>query len=94
VTYTSSFPVNRVGGSSIPPKVKEAFEAALKTKRIDPNVGLMALRRTLELILKDKGATKWGLRDKIEELAQKGILPDTLREASSLNKDPRRLRRA
>lgn len=46
----------------------------------------MALRRTLELILKDKGATKWGLKDKIEEIAEKGLLPDTLKEASSLAK--------
>ena len=47
----------------------------------------MALRRTLELILKDKGATKWGLKDKIEEIAQKGLLPDALKEASSLAKE-------
>lgn len=46
----------------------------------------VALRRTLELVLKDKGATKWGLKDKIEEIAEKGILPDTLKEASSLTK--------
>lgn len=47
---------------------------------------LLALRRTLELILIEKGAKKWGLKDKIEEIAEKGILPDTLKEASSLTK--------
>ena len=46
----------------------------------------MALRRTLELMLNDKGATKWGLKKKIEEIAEKGLLPDTLKEASSLTK--------
>ena len=46
----------------------------------------MALRRTLELMLKDQGATKWGLKDKIEEVAAKGLLPDTLKEASSFAK--------
>jgi len=80
------FPVNSLESSSIPSNVKEAFEAALKTKEIDQYVCLLALRRTLELILKDKGATKWGLRDKIEEIAEKGLLPDTLKEASSLTK--------
>lgn len=80
------FPINSIDSGSIPPKVKEAFEAALKTKCIDKNICLMALRRTLELILKDKGATKWGLKDKIEEIAEKGLLPDTLKEASSLTK--------
>lgn len=85
-TKTIVFPINSMESTSIPPKVKEAFEAALKTKNIDKYVGLMALRRTLELILKDKGATKWGLKDKIEEIAEKGLLPDTLKEASSLTK--------
>ena len=80
------FPINNIESSSIPSKVKEAFEAALKTKGIDKNICLMALRRTLELILKDKGATKWGLKDKIEEIAEKGLLPETLKEASSLTK--------
>src|SRR5699024_3519251 len=83
---TILFPINNIESSSIPQKVKEAFEAALKTKGIDKNICLMALRRTLELILKDKGATKWGLKDKIEEIAEKGLLPDTLKEASSLTK--------
>jgi len=80
------YPINSIDSCSIPPRVKEAYEAALKIKGIDKNVCLMALRRTLELILKDKGATKWGLKDKIEEIAEKGLLPDTLKEASSLTK--------
>ena len=83
---TILYPPISVESSSIPPKVKEAYEAALKTKSIDKYVCLMALRRTLELLLKGKGATKWGLKDKIEEIAAKGLLPDTLKEASSLAK--------
>lgn len=80
------YPLSNVESNSVPGKVKEAYEAALKTKSIDKYVCLMALRRTLELLLKDKGATKWGLKDKIEEIAAKGLLPDTLKEASSLAK--------
>lgn len=80
------YPVSSIESNFIPRKIKEAFESALKIKNIDKYTCLMALRRTLELILKDKGATKWGLRDKIEEIAQKGLLPDTLKEASSLTK--------
>lgn len=83
---TILFPVNSIESNSVPPKVKEAYEAALKTKGIDKCICLMALRRTLELLLKDKGASKWGLKDKIEEIAAKGLLPDTLKEASSLAK--------
>lgn len=83
---TILFPVNNIESSSIPPKIKKAFESALKTKEIDKNICLIALRRALELILKDKGATKWGLKNMIEEIAEKGILPETLKEASSLTK--------
>lgn len=80
------FPQNNIESKSVPQKIKEAYSAALKTKGIDKSICLIALRRTLELLLKDKGATKWGLKDKIEEIAAKGLLPDTLKEASSLTK--------
>ena len=80
------FPVSNLESASIPTKVKEAYEAALRTKNIDKYGCLMSFRRTLELLLKDRGATKWGLKDKIEEIAAKGLLPDTLKEASSLAK--------
>lgn len=80
------YPLNTVESPSIPAKVKEAYQAALRSKSIDNHVCLMALRRTLEILLKDKGATKWGLKDKIEEIAAKGLLPEALKEASSLAK--------
>ena len=80
------YPLSNVESNSVPGKIKEEYEAALKTKSIDKYVCLMALRRTLELLLKDKGATKRGLKAKIEEIAAKGVLPDTLKEASSLAK--------
>ena len=83
---TILYPVSSVECSSIPQKIKDAYEAALKVKGIDKHVSLMALRRTLEMILKDKGAEKWGLKNMIEEIASKGILPDSLKEASSFAK--------
>lgn len=80
------YPINSIDSNAMPPKIKDAFESALKIRNIDSAVCLMALRRTLELICIDKGAVKWGLKDKIEELAEKGILPETLKEASSFTK--------
>lgn len=80
------YPASNLESTVIPKKVKEAYEAALKTKNIDKYICLIALRRTLELLLKDQGAIKWALKDKIEEIATKGLLPDTLKEASSLAK--------
>ena len=83
---TVLYPINSVDSNAIPKKVKESYEAALKVKNIDNKLCLVALRITLEKILKDKGATKWGLKDKIEEIAEMGYLPDTLKEASALTK--------
>ena len=80
------FPVNSLEDEAVPKNIKEAYEAALKIKEFDRNNCMMALRRTLELMLLERGATKWGLKDKIEEIAAKGLLPDTLKEASSLAK--------
>ena len=80
------FPLNNIESNAVPQKIKGAYEAALKTKGIDRFVCLLALRRTLELILKDQGATKWGLKNQIEEIAVKGLLPGALKDASSLAK--------
>ncbi len=80
------YPANSIESKAIPDKIKKSYEAALKIRGIDSYTAMMAFRRTLELIVKDKGATKWGLGKRIEELADKGILPDTLKEVSSLAK--------
>lgn len=80
------FPPCNVESNIVPQKIKDAYEAALKTKGIDRFVCLLALRRTLELILKNQGATKWGLKDQIEEIAAKELLPGVLKDASSLAK--------
>ncbi|MCL1881200.1 MAG: DUF4145 domain-containing protein [Oscillospiraceae bacterium] len=80
------YPVNSIDSKAMPQKIKDSFEAAIKIRNIDNAVCLMALRRTLELVCVDKGATEWGLKDKIKELVQNGILPDFLREASSFTK--------
>ena len=83
---TILYPISSIECVAVPPNIKNAYEAALKVKSIDKNLCLIGLRRTLEMILKDKGAEKWGLKDKIEEIASKGILPDSLKEASSFAK--------
>jgi len=80
------YPINSLESDWLPETIKKAFESALKVKNIDNEVCFLALRRTLELVLVDKGAMKWGLQDKIEELAKKNILPDTLKEASLIAK--------
>jgi len=82
------YPINSIDSKAMPTEIKDAFEAALKIRNIDNAVCLMALRRTLELICHDKGASeKKKLAGKIEELAQQGILPEPLKDASSFTRE-------
>lgn len=80
------YPINTFQGNYLPHKVKEAYEAALKTKNIDSAVCLIALRRTLEIICKEKEAQGRDLWNKIEDLSNKGILPAELKHASTITK--------
>lgn len=80
------YPINSFQGKYLPREVKEAYEAALKTKNIDSAVCLIALRRTLEVICKEKDAQGKSLWHKIEYLANKGILPVELKHASNITK--------
>jgi hypothetical protein len=80
------FPVSGIDDPAIPTRVKEAFESALKLRKIDTNACSMQLRRAMEIILVDQGAKERGLKDKIEEIANKGILPASLKEATFLTK--------
>ena len=72
------YPENRMLLNEVPKKVVNAFESALKIKKIDCQTCLMALRRTLELICKDKNAEGKTLRAKIDNLISKNIFPKGL----------------
>lgn len=80
------YPINSIASKAMPDKIKNSFEAALKIKNIDNPTCFLALRRTLELILKDKGAKKYALDDKIKELAEEGVLPESLKEISTFTR--------
>lgn len=80
------YPTNTFQGEYLPEAVQAAYEAALKTKNIDFAVCLIALRRTLEIICKEKGAEGRDLWKKIEDLSKKGVLPPELKHASTITK--------
>lgn len=83
---TILYPLNSIESNILPAAIKESYEAALKVRNVDATACALLLRRTLEVILTDQGATAWGLADKIEEIAHKGLLPDSLKEASFFTK--------
>ncbi len=81
VTDTIIYPLNSFNEKALPKNIRNAYEAALKVMQIDENMCLIGLRRTLELICKDKNATGNNLNKKIESLATSGILPPSIKEA-------------
>ncbi len=80
------YPMSTYKGSGVPQKVNNAFEASLKARHLDASICLLALRRTLEIICKDKGANDGFLEAKIKKLTNDGILPPTLNEVSKIIK--------
>lgn len=80
------YPLHIIRDDYLPTQVRTAFEAAIKTKEIDSAVCLIALRRTLEIVCREKNATGRDLWHKIEDLSNKGILPEQLKNASIITK--------
>lgn len=80
---TILYPLNKIENTLMPKIVQDAFASALKVRNVDAGACAIMLRRTLEIILKDQGATKNNLAEKIEEIAERGLLPESLKEASS-----------
>lgn len=71
----------------LPSGVKSAYESAFRVKNIDNTTCVMALRRTLEMLCKDKGAVNGQLHQKLNQLKQKGILPPLMGDISKVIKD-------
>ncbi|MGG3663611.1 DUF4145 domain-containing protein [Bacillus gobiensis] len=72
---------------ALPRNIKSAYESAFKVKNIDNTVCVMALRRTLEMVCKDKGAIKGQLHQKLNQLQQQGILPPLMGDISKVIKE-------
>ncbi|MBP1970022.1 putative RNA-binding Zn-ribbon protein involved in translation (DUF1610 family) [Virgibacillus natechei] len=84
VLYPAS---EKVKLNGLPSSIKSAYESALKVQNIDDTVCTIALRRTLEMVCKDKGAVRGSLYDKLNELQEQGILPPLMGDISKVIKD-------
>lgn len=73
--------IKEYGDAAVPEYIQRAFEAALKVKNIDAPLCLIALRRVLEAICKEKGADGNDLSKMIKDLVDKKILPEMLDDA-------------
>lgn len=80
-TVTTEYPTIAVSPDGVPKDIYAAFEAAVKTKGIDHAICLLSLRRVLEMICKEKGASGYNLEKKIDDLIEKKVLPTMIGDA-------------
>lgn len=79
--YRYQFPTQNIDYTGVPENIKAAFESALRTRTIDSAICILSLRRTLEMICKDKGAEGRDLKSKIQNLIDKKVLPEMMNDA-------------
>ncbi len=82
--FDTLYPVITYQNTNVPKKVNNAFLSAIKAQHIDDVICLIALRRTLEIICKDKNAKGRTLKDKILDLTNNGTFPVIINEASDI----------
>lgn len=75
------YPDLNIHNKGIPEKIRSAFLAAVRTRGIDKAICMLSLRRTLEMICKDKNAVGKDLQDKIADLVGKKVLPEMMNDA-------------
>jgi hypothetical protein len=64
--------------SALPDKVRKRYDAALRVRRIDPDFYAAGIRRMVETICNHEGAQGQDLFHKLDDLASKGRIPETL----------------
>ena len=70
--------------TNVPKSVHSAFSVALKAQHVDDALCLISLRRTLEIICKDKQAKGNNLVAMIQDLTDKSIFPPIINKASDI----------
>lgn len=86
-TITILYPDATVKEAGVPKNVRNSFEAALRIKHIEGTLCAIGIRRTLEMICKDKEASGRTLFNKLEDLSEKGILPPIVAGMATVIKD-------
>jgi len=69
---------------AVPERIRSIYDEASRIQHTAPNAFAVQIRRALEAVCIDRGATKGSLVQNIHELANRGEIPNTLVEASDL----------
>ena len=81
------YPINELSDEKVvPTDIINAFKFSQRVLHMDKPTFLMSIRKTLELICNDNGAAGHTLEIKIQDLADKGTLPESLRTASDFTR--------
>jgi Domain of unknown function (DUF4145) len=72
------YPLPRKTPLGLPPAVARAYEAALKVRNVDANAFGVLLRRLLEIVCADRGASGKYLSKQLADLAERGEVPNQL----------------
>ncbi|VAW74317.1 hypothetical protein MNBD_GAMMA15-2613, partial [hydrothermal vent metagenome] len=79
-----SYPKSTELPLSVPKAVRECYSEAARIKNNAPNAYAVMLRRGLETICDDRNIKKGNLYKKLEILAEKGEIPPTLAEITTI----------
>lgn len=75
------YPQSTIDYTGVPDNIKSAFESALKVKNIDSAICALALRRVLEAICKERGASGNNLEAMIRDMIERNVLPKMFDDA-------------
>ncbi len=80
-SYNTIYPETKIFVNT-PYEIGKAYEAAVKTAKIDNSISLIAIRAVLEKICKERGSTRKNLQSMLKQMVDKNILPETLDKCS------------
>lgn len=66
--------------TNLPPEIAKEYRAALRVKSIDSNAFAVLLGRMIDRLLADLGARKGTMNNRVQNLANQGVIPPKLAE--------------
>ena len=78
------YPQQKEISTYVPASIAKNYAEAIKVKKISPTAFAVLIRKCLEYICLDNKATGRSLKDQLEDLAQKGIIPTTLSKMTDI----------
>jgi len=83
-TANAIYPYEYELGESVPKEISNAYNEALKVKKISKLAFIILIRRALDLVAKEQNANGKTLATKIIDLGKKGIIPEKISKMADL----------